>query len=269
VDRFGLILLTIFVVTGLYCQNPEDAIKKTAIEIKDITLPNQNLYGALKDYRFICLGEMHGTKEPAEFIICLTRTFIANKQRVVIGLEIPEALMEQFRKQQDSIGLTKTEFFSGKTSDGRASEAWFRAINECNKLGVNFCFFDNSDYDRDFGMYEKLIKCYQSDNTAIILTLTGNVHNRIVPFNGSKTMGCHLIDRFDNKICSINHIYNRGTMFNRTSEGLDVHTVEPTNGIFSTSTNFDNYYIANIFNITEYSGFFFTKTMSASLPWTK
>jgi hypothetical protein len=269
VDQIKYIILTLLSVGQLHCQNVEDMIKKTSIECKDLTAPNQNIYAVLKNFKVICLGEMHGTKEPAEFLIGLTKTFISNKRTVILGLEIPEKLMTQFHKQRDSIGLSQTNFFTEKTVDGRGSEAWFRTLNECNKLGVKFCFFDNSNSNRDLGMYEKLIDCYQADTNAVLLTLSGNVHNRIVPFNDAKTMGCYLKERFGNKVCSINHTNNGGTMFSRTSKGLKVHTIEPTDGIFSTSTMYDNYYLPNIFNITEYSGFLYTKTMTASLPRTK
>ena len=269
VDKITFIFLTLLTISRLHCQNVEDVINKTAIEVKDWTLSNQNIYAVLKDYKVICVGEMHGTKEPAEFLIGLARTFASNKKTVIVGLEVPESSMTQFLKQQDSISLSKTKFFSEKTVDGRGSVAWFRAINECNKLGVKFCFFDNSATDRDLGMFNKLLECYKVDTNAVLLTLSGNVHNRIVPFNDVKTMGCYLKERFGNKVCSINHINNGGTMFSRTSNGLKVHTVAPTDNIFTTSTNYDSYYLPNIFNITEYTGFFYTKTMTASLPWTK
>jgi hypothetical protein len=269
VNKIKFIFLTLLTIGRLHCQNAEEAIKKTAIEYKDWTASNQNIYAALKDYQVICVGEMHGTKEPAEFLIGLAKTFVSNNKTVIVGIEIPENSMTQFQKQRDSIGLAKTKFFTDKTVDGRGSEAWFRAINECNKLGVKFCFFDNSDNNRDCGMYEKLIGCYPADTNAVLLTLSGNIHNIIIPFNGSKTMGCFLKEHFGNKVCSINHIYNGGTMYNRTSEGLKVHTVNPTNSVFSTSTNYNSYYLQNIFNIPEYSAFFYTKTVTASLPIAK
>lgn len=253
----------------LNCQTIEDAIKKTAIECKDWTTANQNIYAALKDYKVICVGEMHGTREPAEFITGLARTFVSNNKAVIVGLEIPENSISHFQNQRDSVGLSKSKFFSDKTVDGRASEAWFRAIIECNKLGVKFCFFDNANNNRDLSMYEKLIECYQSDTNAVLLTLSGNIHNRIMPFNDAKTMGCYLKERFGNKVCAINHINNGGTMFSRTSKELKVHTVDPTDNIFSRSTDYESYYLPNIFNIAEYSGFFYTKKMTASLPSTK
>lgn len=267
--KIKLIVLTLLTVGQVYSQNVEEAIKKTAIDLKDWTAANQNIYTALKDYKVICIGEMHGTKEPAEFLIGLTKTFVSNKRTVVIGIEIPESTMAQFQSQSDSIGLSKSKFFTDKTRDGRGSEAWFRAINECNKLGLKFCFFDNSDPDRDLGMFNKLMKCYANDTNVVILTLSGNVHNRIVPFNGAKTMGCYLKERFGDKVCSINHINNGGTMFSRTSAGLKVHTIEPTDGVFTTATKYDSYYLPNIFNSWEYNGFFYTKTMTASLPHTE
>lgn len=265
-NKIKIIFILLFVSNRFTCQNVEEAIKKTAIEYNDWTSSNQNIYNVLKNYKFICVGEMHGTNEPAEFLMGLAKTFISNNLKVIVGFEIPNNLMTEFQQQQDSIGLAKTDFFSVKSIDGRASKAWFNAINECNKLGAKFCFFDNANSNRDLGMYEKLLESYHSDTSFIILTISGNIHNKIAPYNNSKTMGCYLKENFGNKVCSINHLYNGGTMYNRTSKGLKIHTVQPTNGIFSTATNYKGYYLPNIFNINDYSAFFFTKTVTASLP---
>ncbi|MBS1636885.1 MAG: hypothetical protein JST26_13290 [Bacteroidetes bacterium] len=264
IKHFALIILAI---GRLYSQNVSEAIQKNAVECKDPAAVNQNLYNLLKNYRFICLGEMHGTKEPAEFLTGLAKTFASNNKQVIIGFEIQDSLMASFYQQHDSSGLSKTAFFSGKTVDGRGSEAWFRAINTCNKLGVRFCFFDNTKANRDFVMYENILKCSRADTNAVFITLSGNIHNKIVPHNGSKTMGCYLKERFGKKVCSINYMNNGGTMFSKTADGLKIHQVAPGNSIFSTVTAYENYYLPNIFNIEDYNGFFYTKTMTASLPF--
>ena len=73
-------------------------------------------------------------------------------------------------------------------------------------------------------------------------------HNKLNRDN--ETMGGYLKDRFGNKVCSINHIYNGGTMYNQTSEGLGLHTLQPTDDVFSTSTMYDAYFMPNIFTST-------------------
>jgi len=254
-------------VGRVHSQTAAEAIRKNAIECKDWTAPNQKIYTLLKDYKFICVGEMHGTKEPAEFLIGLVRTFVSNNRKVVVGLEIHDSLMTSFHQQQDLIGLLKTSFFTQISGYGIESEAWFSAIDACNKQGVRYCFFDNSREKRDYGMYEKLLRSYQADTNVVVITLGGNFHNKLSHDN--ETMGGYLKDRFGNKVCSINHIYNGGTMYNQTSEGLGLHQLQSTDDVFSTSTLYDAYFIPNIFTSTDYSGFFYTKTVTASLPKTK
>jgi len=262
-----ILLILLLTICRLSSQNVADTIKKTAIDCSGLTVPNDKLYSALKDFKCICIGEMHGTKEPAEFLVYLTKLFTDKKRKVIVGIEIPKGSMTKFIERPDSIGLTESGFFSNKGGDGRNSEAWFKAINECNKLKVQFCFLDG--YPDNY-KYDNLMECYKADTNAVILTLTGNVHNKLLPYKDIKQMACYLKDRFGNKVFSINHIYNGGTMYNLTSDGLKVHTSAPTNGIFSTSTNYSNYFLLNIFNTgRDYSAYYYTKVVTASLPFKK
>lgn len=208
---------------------------------------------------------MHGTKEPAEFLTGLVKTFISNGRKVTVGFEIPKGEMKEFTDKQDTLSLSKTKFFSAKL-DGRSSEAWFRAIGECNRMGAGFCFFDNSKDDRDKGMFEKILECYKADSNAVILTLSGNIHNMLLPYKENKTMGCYLKEYFGNKAFSINHKYNEGTMYNRSSEGLGIHTIPPSDGLFARSTNYNSYFMQSIFKDDCYSAYHYTKTVTASLP---
>lgn len=264
--RTRIIFAILLTAPRIQCQSVEKAIRTTAIEYKAWTSPNQEVYSVLKNYKVICLGEMHGTKEPAEFLTGLARTFISNNRRIIVCLEIADSLMTQFAEQRDPTGLSRTNFFSGNRGDGRNSAAWFSVINACNNLGVRFCFFDNSDDNRDLGMYQRIMDCYSGDTTSVVLVLSGNIHNKIVPYKNDSTMGCYLKAHFGRKLCSINHLYNGGTMYNNTSEGLKVHQVQPLNSVFSTATDYDGYYLPNIFTLDDYTGFFFTRTITASLP---
>ena len=266
INKTQLLFLILLNVTHFRCQSVEQTIQKMAIDCSDFSTSDPKLYAALKNYKFICVGEMHGTKEPAEFLTYLAKTFVSNNRSVIVGFEISDHLMENFNKQRDSVGLLKTKFFSNTSDDGRGSEAWFNAINDCNKLGVTFCFFDAVSEQRDLGMFEKLLACYQADSNSVILTLSGNIHNKLIPFNNSKTIGYYLQQRFGAQVCAINHIYNGGTMYTKTSDGLKVHTLDPKNGVFSTATAYKSYYLPNLFNMADYSAFFYTRLVTASLP---
>lgn len=254
-------------VGRLSSQNISDTINKLAINCKDLTLPNDNLYTYLKDFKCICIGELHGTKEPAEFLVYLTKLFTDKNKKVIVSIEIAKNAMTSYIEKQDSTSLTQTGFFSWKGGDGRNSEAWFKAINECNKLKASFCFLDGYP---DNIKYDNVLECYNLDTNCVILTLTGNIHNKFVPYKDNKQMACYLKEYFGNKLFTINHIYNEGTMYNLTSDGLNVRSFPPTNNAFATSTNYSSYLIPNIFNNTNgYSGYYYTKLVTASLPFKK
>ena len=265
--KIALILITLISAGDVCSQNIADTIKKLAIDCPDWTKANQSLYNRLKNYRVICIGEMHGTQEPAEFLTGLARSFVSNKRKVMVGFEIPAGEMADFIEQNDSLNLSRSEFFLKGPSDGRNSIAWYNAINTCRKMGAGFCFFDSGS---DKGMYDRVLECYQSDTSAVLITLSGNVHNKLLPCKDIKTMGCYLAEKFGEKVFSINHIYNEGTMYNRSSQGLTLRRAAPKNNAFSTSTSYGAYFIPNIFNQTDgYSAYFYTKTVKASLPWKK
>lgn len=262
-----ILLILLLATCSLSSQNVVEAIKKTAIDCSDLTIPNKKLYSVIKDYKCICIGEMHGTKEPAEFLVYIAKLFIENKRKVIVGIEIPKNSMTEFIEKPDSVGLSQSSFFSVKGTDGRNSEAWFKAINDCNKLEVSFCFLDG---DPDIIKYNNIMECYNADTNSIILTLTGNVHNKLFPYRDKKQMACYLKDHFGNKVLSINHIYNEGTMYNLTSDGLNVRTFPPHNNIFATSTEYSNYFLFNIFNTSrDYSAFYYTTYVTASFSFKK
>lgn len=262
-DKLKYILLLL--ITQTYSQNSLDTIKKNAIEITNLTMPNQNIYCLLKKYKCICVGEFHGTKEPSEFLTGLAKTFLANNKKILIGFEIQKSTLLNFPSQNDTNSLSKTIFFNQKRMDGKNSKAWFKAISELNKLNVKFCFFDEGLGDSV--MSKNLINCYKEDTSFVILTLSGNLHNKLLPYKNSKTMGTYLKTFFGDNIFSVNHIFEKGTMYNLTSEGLKIHSLPDKKTNFSLATNYINYFISNTFNKTNgYSGYLFTKEINASLP---
>lgn len=267
-DKTKFILLIALLTLGrLSCQTVSDTIKKIAIDCGDLTLPNEKLYSALKDYKCICIGELHGTKEPSDFLVYLAKLFTDKKKKVLVGIEIPKEEMAEFIAKLDNKNLPKTAFFSTKGTDGRNSEAWFNAISECNKLKTPFCFFDSYS---DSLMYTNLIDCYKTDTNYVVLTLTGNIHSRLEPFGDMKTLGSYLIEFFGSKVFSINHIFNEGTSYNSSGDGPTLRKIPPFNSAFATSTNYTSYFISNIFNGPySCSAFYYTKKVTASLPYKK
>ena len=261
-------ILFIFLLTvcRLSSQSVADTIKKIAIDCKDLTLPNDKLYSALKDFKCICIGELHGTKEPADFLVYLTRLFTDKKKKVLVGIEIPKEEMKEFIAKPDNNTLKRTAFFSTKGKDRRHSEAWFNAISECNKLKASLCFFDGYP---DTLMYSNLIDCYKSDTSYIIITLTGNIHSSPEPVDDYKTMGCYLKEYFGKKSFAINHFFNEGTIYN-SSDDLTIRNIPPINNAFATSTSYSSYFILNIFDGPyNCSAYYYTKKVTISPPFKK
>ncbi len=263
----ALILLTI----NAAAQSFFDFIQENAVDIK-----SDLLFEKTKDYPCIMVGEMHGTSEAAAFLTELVQLSARHGKKIIVGLEIPAADMSRFIKKPTTRNLKKTQFFKQGYGDGRNSQAWFRLIEACTRLNnVELCFFDVDNQsapdtrNRDSLMFEHLIRTCRKDTTKVIYTLSGNVHNKIKPFRGQQTMGCYLAAYFSaDKVMSVNHLYGPGTMYNRTSEGLQVRKVTGQTALFSTFSALENYLLPKLpagFP-DDYSAILYTKTITASLP---
>jgi len=259
----------------LFSQTFSDYVKIHAIDCNVMSDTNNTLYSALKNYKCISVGEMHGTKEPAEYVLGLVKTFSLNKRNVILGLEIENRKILNFASTKNSENLKGTEFFNVFENDGRNSEAWYNLIYESNKLpNVNFCFFDTElgfNDSRDSVMASNILKKYLSDTNCVIITLSGNLHNKTTSFKGKETMGCYIEDYFGPNMFSILHLYGQGTMYNNTGQGLQVNVVEQSNKQFDSVENLNNYFIINSFEnyMPGYSAFIYTKLVTASLSFIK
>lgn len=261
-----LVCFLMILASFTFSQEREEAIRQNAIQCNTLSAINSELYLAFKDYKCICIGEMHGTKEPAEFMTGLVKTFIKNNKKVVACFEENESGMKEFLEQKTEYSMSQTSFFKSIPVDGRSSHAWYNAIKECLELQTKFCFFNG---EHDSIMARNLILKYEEDTNYVMITISGNIHNSIVPYRGNKTMGYYLKDYFKDRLYCINHIYAEGTMYNKTSEGLKIHNIERKETILSISTKYSAYFIPNIFsNLSAgYNGFLFTQKVTASLPY--
>lgn len=272
--KFFLVYIILY-SSCLFSQTFNDYVKTHAINCNVMSDTNTILYDALKSYKCISVGEMHGTKEPAEYVLGLIKTFSLNKRNVILGLEIENQKIVDFANTKDSKKLNSSDFFNISENDGRNSEAWHHLICEANKLpNVNFCFFDTElgfNATRDSVMANNILKKYLMDTNCVIITLSGNIHNKTIDFRGKKTMGCYLKEYFGTKMLSIYHLYGQGTMYNNMGDGLKVNIIEPSKNQFNGIENLNNYFIMNSFEgyMPGYSAFIFTKVVTASLPFIK
>src|SRR5882757_3804468 len=169
------------------------------------------------------VGEIHGTKEPAEFVSSLVDLFINNGNTVQVGLEIPSEEVNNFALDTADHNIYSSTFFKTKRNDNRASSAWASLINKFKNIpNVDFFYYDVNagDFknysDRDSLMYTKIKKRIQLHPTWKTITLSGNVHNMLLPYYGEIKMGLYLYNDTDlnlsNGILSLAHVYAFGTL---------------------------------------------------------
>jgi hypothetical protein len=253
------LLAALLFTNALQAQDASGLIAKNAVNCEGFAVPNDPLSASLKNYKCISITGMRGTEEPAEMLVYLTRLYAAAGKHIIVGIEIPKTEMVAFIEERDSVHLAQSRFFSGH--DARASEAWFNALNTCNRLGVDFCFFDSCS---DSAMYLNILKQYRADTSAVILTLSNKPHNRFTPNSTSNI----LKNFFGKQFCSIEHIFGGGTMYYHTSHGIELYEFPPVNQVYANATHYRSYFIPNTFNASNgRSAYFYTERVTASPPY--
>ncbi len=265
--KFSFIFTILLFATKIQAQNLPRFISQNAIDIK-----SEQLFDKIKNYKCVMVGEMHGTQEPAAFLGELVKIAVKNGKKVILGIEIPSKDLRQFIGKSTTENLKNTHFFKTGYGDGRNNKTWFDLIETCKVLpNVELCFFDvdTISSNRDSVMFANLLKKYTQDTTNVIYTISGNIHNRLTPFNEQKTLGCYLVDYFsDKKIMSINHFYGSGTMYNDTGDGAKLHKVNTPPSIFATSTSLENYLLPSLPQgfMTGWTAILYTKVVTAAMP---
>jgi hypothetical protein len=231
----------------MIAQSFADFVKENAIFLPKIDEKNDSLAQKMLDYQCIMIGEMHGTQEPALFAIGVLKS-LSQKKKIVLGIEIPANDMLGFKPKKAKHTLLKTKFFREGYNDGRKNEAWFQLIVEASKMkNVTICFFDNHEKQRDSMMYENLKTAYRKDTSQIIVTLSGNIHNILLPFRGEKKMGVYFLADFPKeKIAAINVEYDGGTMYNNMGDGLKIRTIEPKNSFLAKASKANHYLLTKM-----------------------
>lgn len=169
---------------------------------------------------------MHGSKEPPEILLGLVNLFQLQGRKVMAGFEIPEPDMAYFRENpQDSLGVFNSIFFQVGYGDGRNNTAWLNCLNTLHKKKVPICFFDNAHPNRDSTMAALILNCVSVDSSAVMITLSGNFHVVKSELMGKRKMAGYLFQRLGDKVITLNHFYEAGSFFNRTSAGLGLHTI--------------------------------------------
>jgi len=220
-------------------QTLQEILKANAMEINPAdTTFNKDLVDILASYRIIMVGEMHGTQEPSAFVSYITRQLLKSGKSVNLGLEIPYTQMAEFASSPSLKSLEQSFFFREGFKDGRNSKEWFNLIAAYIRNPSVSLFFFDVDPDahlsaRDSGMYSLVKRAIAPQSQGITVLLSGNIHNRLLPFRDGKTLACYLQTDFPAGILSINHQFKFGAMRNYTGQGFGLHKVEPMPSAFS------------------------------------
>jgi len=213
-----LILTSVLSFSSLYAQDFPTYIKENAISINTSNNLNDSVYKLLSGFQLIMIGEMHGTNEPANFLTSLIKLFTDKGDSVQIGLELPSEEMKKFLAEKSDSSVYSSDFFTKKPIDGRESHPWAEIIVTVNKIkNAKIFFFDENKQDREISnnrdslMYVNIKKQMLKNPKWKTITLSGNIHNMLLPLNGANKMAYYLKTdkelKLTDNICSINHRY--------------------------------------------------------------
>lgn len=265
--------LSVFSAKG---QDFSTYIKDNAVRTDKLDQSMNDLYKLLVNFKLIMIGEIHGTNEPSKFVIQLAELLANNNDNVQIGLEIPTDLMTKYITNPTDNNIITSDFFAKNSNDGRASLAWAEIISTLNKNSkVRIFFYDTNEgesktsEDRDSLLYLKIKKEIKQFPNWKTITLSGNIHNMILPYKNNPKMALYLIkDKeldISRKYCSLNHYYQSGTMLNNIGNGLELREVNNSPSSYTQSVDFDSYLLMLPENPTNrYNGIYFTKKVTAA-----
>lgn len=252
-------------------------VEENSVEIKDRIEPEDAVYKAIKPYKAIMIGELHGTNEAPEFLLGIVKSLQKNGKKVMVAFEISSDGLKSFENNPTLDGLKKSIFFNTLAQDGRQCIAWAQMLVDLRKLNVDIAYIDldmahkgDKNIPRDSMMFENLNAAFKTDTTRVLVTLTGNISNKLTPYKGAKTLAYFMQKNkyscFKTKrILSLNHTHGKGTAMNWGNDGLRQREIEGNADFYEYATPFENYLF--IYNILEgYNGILFSKTLTASPP---
>ncbi|MCK0110497.1 hypothetical protein MWU58_14455 [Flavobacteriaceae bacterium S0825] len=217
-------------------------LKKSAIPIKSLSKLSNKIYDEIANFEILMVGEMHGTKEPAEFVYGLCNLITESEKKVILALEIRASQMENLSNEMSIAQLKELDFFRRENFDGRNGVSMLDLIyNSIQNERIILKFIDNyyPSSTRDSSMYMEIRNIYNKHPNTKIVTLTGNVHNSFTPIFDKVRIGGYLLKdsvNFDSKkIMSINHVYSEGSMLNNDGTGLKISTIERKENIYNTT----------------------------------
>ena len=143
--------------------------------------------------RTLVLGEVHGTREVADFTAAAVEQ-AAQRGPVVLGLEVPnepqfEAYLSGDGSSAAQAALLSTPFWTAAYQDGRQSVALLGLLERVRVmrqrgLSIDLLLFDAQPQDtsqRDREMAEKVMERHAQRPQAAFILVMGNLHARKLP----------------------------------------------------------------------------------------
>lgn len=277
-------LLLLLVSSASFSLSGQDAIatylKNNAVRIDNPDQLNDSVYYLLSPYKIIMMGEMHGSNEPAQFVIGLSNLLTKKGDSVQVGLELPSGQMRLFLLSHTDSSIYQSDFFKNNPfPDGRQSYAWAELISTSNNNPkVQIFFFDLnmedvssikkedfSSISRDSLMFLKIKNQFKLHPGWKMITLSGNVHNS----NSETSMTSYLKRDMElglsSNICTLNHNYLSGTCRANFGNGLEETEIGREESVYDTALGFDKYLVlTSILSAYPYTGFYYTRKITAA-----
>lgn len=254
----------------------------SCIEIKDRRHLPEGIYQALKNYSAILIGEVHGTNESVQFVEGIVDLWLASGEKVLLGLEIDQdhqgAIDEYLRTGNVDI-IKRMQFFKREQQDGRSSVAMANLIMAMYKRSnlkivcIDLPSSVNYRKNRDSIMAANLTQALKDDPGWKVISLTGNVHNKLELGGFGYPMGYWVLNDRQLKlnkeqVASVDVVFETGSSWNcQVRNGISVckeYLQGDLAGELARKCAFEDF-----FSYSDQQKFFFTRRVSTSPPFTE
>jgi hypothetical protein len=252
-------------------QGLKEQIRASARPLATPAYVPDTLLRAFRPFRVVMVGEMHGTRESALFAGALAEAFARSGDSVLLGIEIPEAEIGSFSAQRSEASLLASPFFQGINGDGRNSAAWKELLLTASKNPrIGLIFFDQKGPTRDSMMAVNILRAMEEHPGWKVVTLSGNMHNKVRLYNGRPMAGRYLLEGagrdLAGRLCAINIAYQNIAMWADMGDGLKLHTGKSDNIYAQAAPSENSLLFLDPRSEYDYNAVLFVKNVTASPP---
>ncbi|RYY98041.1 MAG: hypothetical protein EOO11_09225 [Chitinophagaceae bacterium] len=269
--RLLLVFLLALAAPAAFAQDLKESIRSAARPLAAPAFLPDSLQGAFRPFSVIMVGELHGTTEPAQFAGALADLLARTGDSVLLGIEAREDLMGAFPGRRTEAALLASPFFQGATADGRNSEAWKALLlGAARNPRIETFYFDSREAARDSFMALRIAAMMEAHPGWKVVTLSGNLHNKVRPVDGSPKAAWYLLEAggrpLNGRLCSVNIAYAEVAAWANMGDGLKLHT-RSSNNIYAQAAPSDNYLLfLDPRSDYDYNAILFVKKVTASKP---